>query len=128
MDNYYDIINNRIFVRSDSGNNTECVKILQYPNVLKSLYTISENGKIYSIMNDDYISWGYRNYLPYVNLCCYHESTMGQVISSEPFFIKDLLAYNYIANADDYLERGYRASYKDGNPRNNNYTNIMYIL
>lgn len=128
MDNYYDIINNRIHIRSDSINNqVECVKVLQYPNVLKSLYTISENGKVYSIMNDDYISWGYRGGLPYVNLCCYHESNIGIVASIEPFFIKDLMAYNYIANADNYLERGCKVMYKDGDPRNNNYTNIMYV-
>ena len=45
----------------------------------------------------------------------------------EPFYIKDLVAYNYLDNADSYIERGYKTIYKDGNPNNNNYNNITYI-
>lgn len=104
------------------------VRILKYPTVLETLYTISEEGKVYSVMNDDYISWGYRSGLPYVNLCCYHEDNNGNIITSmEPFYIKDLVAYNYLDNADSYIERGYKTIYKDGNPNNNNYNNITYI-
>ena len=36
------------------------------------------------------------------------------------------VAYFNIANANDYIERGYDAIYIDGNPKNNNYQNIMY--
>ena len=74
--------------------------------------------------NDEYLSWGFRNKLPFVNLSCSKEQG---IFTLEPFYIKDLVAYNYIANADDYIERGYEAIYIDGNPKNNNYQNIMYV-
>ena len=122
----YDLINDRIFVRGFeySNKNKEYVKILKYPRVFKNIYTISEDGKIYSMMSDEYLVWGYRNNLPFVNLCCNIEDGKTSI---EPFYIKDLIAYNYIANADNYLERGYESIYIDGNPKNNNYQNIKYI-
>lgn len=126
MDNQiYDLVNNRIYIRgfNDSIKNIEYVKILKYPNVFDTLYTISESGKIYSMMNDSYLEWGIRNRLPYVNLTC----KWDDIVSIEPFYIKDLVAYNYIANADSYLERRYKVINIDGNPMNNNYQNIMYI-
>ena len=126
MDNQiYDLVSNRIFVRGfkESINNIEYVKILKYPHVFDSLYTISESGKIYSMMNDNYLEWGIRNRYPFVNLTC----KINGNISLEPFYIKDLVAYNYIADADSYLERRYKVINVDGNPMNNNYQNIMYI-
>ena len=127
MDNQtYDLVNNRIFVRGfkESISNIECVKILKHPHVFDSLYTISESGKIYSMMNDNYLEWGIRSGYPFVNLTC----KINDIISLEPFYIKDLVAYNYIADADSYLERHYKVINVDGNPMNNNYQNIMYIL
>lgn len=123
----YDLVKNRTFVRGFKGsvnNKVEYVKMLVYPTVFDRLYTISEDGRIYSLMNDEYLSWGFRNKLPFVNLSCSKEQG---IFTLEPFYIKDLVAYNYIANANDYIERGYEAIYIDGNSKNNNYQNIMYV-
>ena len=123
-ENYYDLSHNRMRLWcSTCPDNAEDAKILNYPSVLQNIYCITENGRVYSIINENYIGWRIRNGLPYVNLSCDRE----RGISLEPFYIKDLMAYNYIANADSYLERGYHASYVDGDPMNCNYKNIVYI-
>jgi len=75
----------------NSVDNDKCSVLLQYPGVLENIYTISEDGKVYSIINGKYLKCGIRNSLPYVNLCC--KTSDGLVV--EPFYIKDLVAYNF---------------------------------
>lgn len=114
---------NGVFVRGfKCSDNTEYMKILVYPTVLENIYTISNTGQVYSLLNDSYIPWGYKNGLPYVNLSCNHDG----VTSLEPFYIKDLMACNFIVNSMDYVERGCDVIYKDGDSNNNHYENIMY--
>lgn len=123
---YYDIIHNRIAVRgfSCSGyDDAELTKILVYPGVVQNIYCITKVGKIYSIVNNSYINWSFRGNLPYVNLSCMSE----RGCTREPFYIRDLVAYNFIANAESYLERGCRAVNVDGDPMNCTYYNIRYI-
>ena len=75
------------------------------------------------MINENYLSWGFRNGLPYVNL----SSVRERGVALEPFYIRDLMACSYIANASSYLERGYHAVNVDGDPLNCVYTNIVYI-
>lgn len=123
-DNYYDILNGRMVIKGlDHTGNLEEVKIINYPGVLRNAYCITQDGKVYSLINENYISWGIRNGLPYVNLSC----VRGRLVSLEPFYIRDLVACSYIANAMSYLERGYHAVNIDGDLMNCRYTNIVYI-
>lgn len=123
-DGYYDLLHNRVqvrgFVHSD---NAEEAKMINYPGVLQNIYCITRDGRVYSIINENYLEWGIRAGLPYVNL----SSVRERGVSLEPFYIRDLMAYSYIANASSYLERGYHAVNIDGNPMNCVYTNILYI-
>lgn len=124
-DSYYDLTHNRITVRGFSGSDMEEIQILSYPGVLQNIYGISLNGKIYSILNNHYIAWNWRGQYPVVNLA--YTDPGSRTTTLEPFYIKDLMAYNYIANAYSYLERGCRAINIDGDPRNCNYRNIVYL-
>ena len=122
--NYYDILHNRVQLRSFvHSDNAEEAKIIDYPGVLKNVYCITEDGRVYSIVSENYIEWVIRNGLPCVNL----SSVRERGVSLEPFYIRDLMAYSYIANASSYLERGYHAVNIDGDPMNCVYTNIVYI-
>lgn len=121
---YYDLEHNRVTVRGFSySDNANDAKILIYPSVIENIYSITRDGRIYSIISDSYISWSFRDNLPYVNL----SSVRNGICSLEPYYIKDLMAYNYISDACNYLERGYISANIDGNPRNCNYSNIIYI-
>lgn len=121
---YYDLVHNRVQVRGfGHSDSAEDAKMINYPGVVPNIYCITRDGRIYSIINEDYLSWGFRNGLPYVNLSCVRE----RGVALEPFYIRDLVACSYIANASDYLERGYHAVNVDGNPLNCTYTNIVYI-
>lgn len=124
-DSYYDLTHNRITVRGFSDSDMEETKMLIYPGILHNIYSISKTGKIYSIINDSYISWSFQGKDPIVNLI--YQNPLSRTLSLERFYIKDLVAYNYIANANDYLERGYRAVNIDGDPMNCNYSNIIYL-
>ena len=120
---YYDLMQNRITVRGFSNSDSmEEAKSLSYPGILPNLYCITRNGQVYSTINDAYISWAFKNNFPYVNLSCVKNNKWRL----EPFYIKDLVACNYITKANSYLERGYHAINIDGNPKNCKYNNILY--
>lgn len=123
-DDYYDLTQNRITIRGyRKTDSIEDAKTLSYPSILPNLYCITKTGQVYSTINDIYISWAFKNNIPYVNLSCVIDGKWRL----EPFYIKDLMACSYIANANSYLERGYHASNIDGDPRNCRYNNIVYI-
>lgn len=123
-DDYYDLTQNRITIRGyRKTDSTEDAKTLSYPSILPNLYCITKTGQVYSTINDIYIAWAFKNNIPFVNLSCVIDGKWRL----EPFYIKDLMACSYIANANSYLERGYHASNIDGDPRNCRYDNIVYI-
>lgn len=123
-DDYYDLTQNRITIRGyRKTDSIEDAKTLSYPNILPNLYCITKTGQVYSTINDIYIAWAFKNNIPFVNLSCVIDGRWRL----EPFYIKDLMACSYIANANSYLERGYHASNIDGDPRNCRYNNIVYI-
>lgn len=118
---YYDLVHNRVQIKY--SDNAEDAKMITYPSVLQNIYCITKDGRVYSMINENYLSWGFRNGLPYVNL----SSVRERGVALEPFYIRDLMACSYIANASSYLERGYHAVNVDGDPLNCVYTNIVYI-
>lgn len=121
---YYDLMHNRVWIRGFlHSDNAEDAKIINYPGILQNIYCITKDGRVYSIINENYIEWGIRSGLPYVNLSCVRE----RGVSLEPFYIRDLMACSYIANASSYLERSYHAANIDGDPMNCAYSNIVYI-
>lgn len=121
---YYDLMHNRVWIRGFlHSDNAEDAKIINYPGILQNIYCITKDGRVYSIINENYIERGIRSGLPYVNLSCVRE----RGVSLEPFYIRDLMACSYIANASSYLERGYHAVNIDGDPMNCAYSNIVYI-
>ena len=123
-DDYYDLTQNRITIRGYRKiDSIEDAKTLSYPSILPNLYCITKTGQVYSTINDIYIAWAFNNNIPFVNLSCVIDGKWRL----EPFYIKDLMACSYIANANSYLERGYHASNIDGDPRNCRYNNIVYI-
>ena len=123
-DDYYDLTQNRITIRGYRKiDGIEDAKTLSYPSILPNLYCITKTGQVYSTINDIYIAWAFKNNIPFVNLSCVIDGKWRL----EPFYIKDLMACSYIANANSYLERGYHASNIDGDPRNCRYNNIVYI-
>lgn len=123
-DDYYDLTQNRITIRGyRKTDSIEDAKTLSYPSILHNLYCITKTGQVYSTINDIYIAWAFKNNIPFVNLSCVIDGKWRL----EPFYIKDLMACSYIANANSYLERGYHASNIDGDPRNCRYNNIVYI-
>lgn len=123
-DDYYDLTQNRITIRGYRKiDSIEDAKTLSYPSILPNLYCITKTGQVYSTINDIYIAWAFKNNIPFVNLSC----VIDGKLRLEPFYIKDLMACSYIANANSYLERGYHASNIDGDPRNCRYNNIVYI-
>ena len=123
-DDYYDLTQNRITIRGyRKTDSTEDAKTLSYPSILPNLYCITKTGQVYSTINDIYIAWAFKNNIPFVNLSCVIDGKWRL----EPFYIKDLMACSYIANANSYLERGYHASNIDGDPSNCRYNNIVYI-
>ena len=122
---YYDLQTNRTYVRGDESTNVTCVKMMKYPGLLNNLYTISEKGLIYSIMNDEYIRWSIRNNMPFINI--------PLNISNDKFVmtsvnIIDLMAYNFIRYCDSYIERGYKPIVLDRDYKNMKYDNIVYGL
>lgn len=122
---YYDLQTNRTYVRGDESTNVTCVKMMKYPGLLNNLYTISEKGLIYSIMNDEYIRWSIRNNMPFINI--------PLNISNDKFVmtsvnIIDLMAYNFIRYCDSYIERGYKPIVLDRDYKNMKYNNIVYGL
>lgn len=123
-DDYYDLTQNLITIRGYRKiDSIEDAKTLSYPSILPNLYCITKTGQVYSTINDIYIAWAFKNNIPFVNLSCVIDGKWRL----EPFYIKDLMACSYIANANSYLERGYHASNIDGDPRNCRYNNIVYI-
>lgn len=123
-DDYYDLTQNRITIRGyRKTDSIEDAKTLSYPSILPNLYCITKTGQVYSTINDIYIAWAFKNNIPFVNLSCVIDGKWRL----EPFYVKDLMACSYIANANSYLERGYHASNIDGDPRNCRYNNIVYI-
>ena len=118
---YYDLVHNRVQIKY--SDDAEDAKMITYPSVLQNIYCITKDGRVYSMINENYLSWGFRNGLPYVNL----SSVRERGVALEPFYIRDLMACSYIVNASSYLERGYHAVNVDGDPLNCVYTNIVYI-
>lgn len=121
---YYDLQTNRTYVRGDESSNVTCVKMMKYPGLLNNLYTISEKGTIYSIMNDSYIKWKYISNIPFVYLPLRDETTFV----STPVNIIDIMAYNFIRDSERYIERGYIPIVLDRNADNMLYSNIVYGL
>ena len=121
---YYDLVHNRMTVRGFSrSDNAEYTKLLVFPGVIQNIYCITEYGHIYSIIDNNPIRWIFQGNLPYVYLTC---MVNGNKVK-EPFYVKDLVAYNYIASSSSYLERGYHVTNIDGNPANCYYQNVMYM-
>lgn len=121
---YYNLTSDVMIIKGLTNSScTEDAKIIKYPGVLQNIYCITEGGRVYSIINEKYLSWGIRNGLPYVNLSSVREGRA----SLEPFYIRDLMAYSYINEASGYLERGYHVVNIDGDPLNCNFNNIRYI-
>ena len=58
-----------------------------------------------------------------VNLSCIRDG----VGSIEPFKVSELMASSFISNSGDYLERGCKVRYKDGNSSNLSYDNLEYV-
>ena len=102
-----------------SGENGSNVKTLQHPDILSGIYTIDANGNVYNTIDEKYINWNYNKY-PYVNLLC-------KAGGLKTVYIKDLMAYNFLTNAESYLERGWKVMNIDGNTSNCNYNNIILI-
>ena len=126
-ESYYNLNNNMTFVRGYNSREIDSVKKINgHPKILSSIYSISKTGQIYCIMDDQYIKWDFIDKYPSVNLLCKKEE--GDItFPRKRFYIKDLMACSYIANAYDYLERGYKVVNIDGNPKNCDYHNIIFI-
>lgn len=122
---YYDLQTNRTYVRGDESSNVTCVKMMKYPGLLNNLYTISEKGLIYSIMNDEYIRWSIRNNIPFINIPLNISDNKFVMTSVN---IIDLMAYNFIRHCDSYIERGYKPIVLDRDCKNMKYNNIVYGL
>lgn len=122
---YYDLQTNRTYVRGDESSNVTCVKMMKYPGLLNNLYTISEKGLIYSIMNDEYIRWSIRNNIPFINIPLNISDNKFVMTSIN---IIDLMAYNFIRYCDSYIERGYKPIVLDRDYKNMKYSNIVYGL
>ena len=122
---YYDLQTNRTYVRGDESTNVTCVKMMKYPGLLNNLYTISEKGLIYSIMNDEYIRWSIRNNIPFINIPLNISDNKFVMTSIN---IIDLMAYNFIRHCDSYIERGYKPIVLDRDYKNMKYNNIVYGL
>lgn len=123
---YYNLVDGRIFINGfrDSIKN-EIYKILKYPNIPSVMYSINQNGNVYSNLKDEYISKKLlHGKYPSVILSC----VIDGVHKLEPFYVKDLVACSFIDNSISYLERGYRVVNIDGDPMNCNYRNLIYIL
>ena len=127
-ENYYDLITNMTFVRGHKSQKVEDVKSIIHPEVFPSIYSISKDGQVYCIIDDQYLKWDFIGKYPSVSLICKNINIDGESnFSKKRFLIKDLMACSYIANANDYLERGYKIVNLDGNPKNCNYRNIIFI-
>lgn len=126
-ESYYDLNNNMTFVRGYTSHEVDIVKRINYhPEIFPSIYSVSKTGQIYCIMDDQYLKWDFINKYPSVNLLCKKEED-DITFPKKRFYIKDLVACSYIANAYDYLERGYKVVNIDGNPKNCDYHNIIFI-
>lgn len=123
-EDYYDIQSNRMYIRGQESNQKVCVKMMRFPNTLDNLFTISEKGLIYSIMNDEYVRWGYRNGKPFINIPIRDKDKY--VLSS--INVIDLIAYNFIRDSDSYIERGYIPVTLNRNNTDLYYSNIVYAL
>lgn len=125
-EDYYDLLSNITFIRGHEGRKVEDVKFINnHPEIFPSIYSISKDGKVYCVIDDQYLKWDYVTKEPSVNLVCKEKGDGGFV--RKRFLIKDLVACSYIANAYDYLERGYKVVNIDGNPNNCEYHNIIFI-
>lgn len=118
----YDLTTN-VLLEVNTPNETLIRKKLIFPNVIEELYSITSDGLIYNRVTNNRLGIIIRNYFPVVNLSCRDN---GRIIT-EPFKIKDLMAFNFIANAKSYLAKGYKVINIDGDNKNNHYTNIRYI-
>jgi hypothetical protein len=126
-ESYYDLNTNLTFVRGYESQSIEEVKrINDHPYIFSSIYSISKTGQVYCIMDDQYLKWDFVDKYPSVNLLCKKEAG-DLTFTKKRFYIKDLMACSYIANANDYLERGYKVVNIDGNPKNCEYHNIIFI-
>ena len=124
-DDYYDLLTNKTFIRGYESKKVEESKHLKYPDIFPNIYIITRTGQIYSTVDDLYIRWDYINKFPSVNLLC--RKIEGEPFIKKRYLIKDLMAYSYIANANNYLERGCKIVNIDGDPNNCNYNNIIFL-
>ena len=74
---YYDLVHNRVQIKY--SDNAEDAKMITYPSVLQNIYCITKDGRVYSMINENYLSWGFRNGLPYVNLSSVRERGVALV-------------------------------------------------
>ncbi len=124
-ESYYDLLSNMTFIRGYKNQKVEDVKFITHPDIFQSVYSISKDGHVYCIMNDQYLKWDHIDKYPSVNLL--KRKKEGEPFIRDRFLIKDLMAYSYIANAKNYLERGCKIVNIDGNPDNCNYHNIIFL-
>jgi hypothetical protein len=93
---------------------------ISHPDICENMYTIDQRGNVYNLLEEAYISWNYKKY-PYVNLVNKNRDGLVSV------YIKDLMAFSYLANTEDYLERGQKIVNIDGDYSNCNIHNIILI-
>ena len=95
-------------------------KELYHPDICDNMYTIDQRGNVYNLLEESYMIWKYKKY-PYVNLLSRNKSGLISI------YIKDLMAFSYLDNTKDYLERGWKIVNIDGDYSNCNLQNIILI-
>lgn len=98
----------------------EHARIITHPDILDNVYSISDDGTIYSRLNGCYITHAIRNGKPYVNL-------LDKECVLHPHDIADLVACSFMDNYKDCIERGYHLSYIDGDMCNCKLKNLIFI-
>ena len=57
QDGYYDLEHNRVQIRGlKCSDDTEDAKMITYPSVLQNIYCITKDGRVYSMINANYLS------------------------------------------------------------------------
>ena len=124
---YYDHDNGRIYGNiGPSDKSVGVIKELKFPSVVPGLYAITEKGIIINRitqMSMPYNPMKMSSKEITVNLSCIRDG----VGSIEPFKVSELMASSFISNSGDYLERGCKVRYKDGNSSNLSYDNLEYV-
>ena len=101
-------------------NNSQSTKILIHSDILDNVYSISNDGSIYSRLNGCYITSIIRNGKPCVNL-------LDKDCNLRSHYVDELVACSFMNNYKDCIERGYHLSYIDGDMCNCKLKNLIFI-